>query len=77
MKTDYQLSLETKNNLKRCLNSLRKNYTLNGPQMAEYETALVVWAKKRKNRSTGSIVKAKVKDKMKLERLNLVSYLIN
>jgi hypothetical protein len=29
------------------------------PQMAEYETALVVWAKKKTNRSTGSIGCAK------------------
>jgi hypothetical protein len=49
MKTDYQLSLETKNNLKRCLNSLENYcYVKWVPQMAEYETALVVWAKENK-----------------------------
>jgi hypothetical protein len=31
------------------------------PQMAEYETALVVWAKKKTNRSTGSFCAKKSK----------------
>jgi hypothetical protein len=46
----YQLSLETKNNLKKVSKFIGENYYYVKwvPQMAEYETALVVWAKKRK-----------------------------
>ena len=41
------------------------------PQMAERETALVVWAKKKVNRSTGSVGCAENQRQDKLERLNL------
>jgi hypothetical protein len=42
--------------------------------MAEYETALVMGKKRKQIEVLGLLVCAKVKDKMKLERLNLVSY---